>query len=155
MTPMRTLLVCLAAALALTACAKSVSQQTAYMNGLELRQQAGAPSRYPPPAYKTYPVSAAFGPHAVKLTVKQRAWLVRILHSRTYGPKRAELRFADMPGFTTPLVVYVNYSNNGAPIRGAHVIGESCNSEFDPQEHGLFPGTEASCEGPTPLPVIP
>lgn len=140
---MRALLVCLAAALALSgACAKPVSQQTAYM-------------KYPPPAYKTYPVSAAFGPHAVKLTPKQRTWLLRILHSRTYGPKRAELRFADMPGFTTPLVVYVNYSNNGAPIRGAHVIGESCNSEFDPQEHGLFPGTEASCEGPTPLPVIP
>lgn len=119
------------------------------------RAQPTGAARYRAPAFKTYPVPAAFGPHAVALTVKQRNWLLRIIHSKTYGPQRGKLRFADMPGWTTPLVVYVTYANNGAPVRGAHVIGESCNTEFDPQEHGLFPGTEASCEPPTPLPVVP
>jgi hypothetical protein len=113
----------------------------------------------PKEAFPSYPVSAAFGPHAVHLSRKQRAWLMRVLHSRTYGPRRADLRFAIipkryiLPGYSVPLVIYV--ASGDIPDRGGHVIGESCNALFDPQEHGLFPGSEVSCEGATPLPVVP
>lgn len=109
----------------------------------------------PTQGFKTYPVSAAFGAHAVRLSSEQRAWLLRVLHSKTYGPQRARLRFADMPGRQVPLVIYVSRALNGEPDSGGHVIGEVCNSEFDPGGDGLFAATEASCMAPTPLPVVP
>lgn len=106
-----------------------------------------------PPLFKTYPVWAAFRRGGPKLTIKQRDWIERILRSKTYGKLRSKLRFADIPGTTTPIVVYVDRAGPGQTDRGGHVIGEGCNGFFDPVEHGLFPATEAACSPPTPKPV--
>jgi hypothetical protein len=113
------------------------------------------PSPIASPAFVTYPVSAALGPHAVHLSREQRLWLLRVVHSRTYGPQSSKLRFAILATAEVPLVIYVRLASQDGQDRGGHVIGESCNSEFDPQERGLFPGTEASCSPPTPQPVEP
>ncbi len=137
----KVLTVALGALLLFSACAQSTAKQT---------------DPTPTQAFPSYTVDAAFGPGGVQLTREERAWLLRVLHSKTYG--RADLRFAFIPKYDTfhykvPLVIYV-YSG-AIPDRGGHIIGEPCNLEFDPQEHGVFPGSEASCEGPSPLPVIP
>ncbi len=146
----------IAALMLLASCARSTSQQTEYMNGMSVRSAPIAtPSPFASPAFVTYPVSAAFGPHAVHLSREQRAWLLRVLRSKTYGPLHARLRFANLPDYNVPLVIYVRMPSQDGQDRGGHVIGESCNSEFDPYSHGLFPGTEASCSPPTPLPVVP
>jgi hypothetical protein len=139
----------IAALLLISGCQRSISQQTEYMKGIVV---TASPS--PTPLYATYPVSAAFGPHAVYLSRAQRLWLLRIIHSKTYGPRRAKLRFAVLASRQVPLVVYVPWGI-GNRARGGHVIGEGCMSEFDPDVHGLGPGSEVSCTAPTPLPVIP
>jgi hypothetical protein len=140
----------IAAILRLAACAPSTSQQTDYMKGIVV-----SPSPMAPPAYATYPVSDAFGPRAVHLSREQRAWLLRVLRSKTYGPQRAKLRFAVLAGYKVPLVIYVRMPSQDGQDRGGHVIGQSCSSEFDPYFHGLYPGSEVSCTAPTPLPVVP
>ncbi len=146
----------IAAILCCVACARSTSQQTDYMKGMVVSAAPiASPTPMGSPAYITYPVSAAFGPHAVHLSREQRAWLLRVLRSKAYGPQRAKLRFADLATPEVPLVIYVRLASQDGHDRGGHVIGESCNSEFDPQERGLFPGTEASCSPPTPQPVEP
>lgn len=131
----------------LAACAKPVSQQTAYMKGVT------APA--PTPAFATYAASEAFGPHPVALTAPQRAWLLRVVHSRTYGAQRSKMRFAVMPGSKTPLIVFIaNYRpDTEDPV--VHVIGGSCNEFFRPTEGYRFFGTDAGCADDPPPPVIP
>jgi len=104
------------------------------------------------PAYETFPVSAAFSKFGPPLTSKQRRWILRVVHSRNYGSLRPILRFADLPGLDTPIVVYINRSRPGE-VYGGHVIGEGCNVWFDPMLRGLFVGTGALCSPPTPRPV--
>jgi hypothetical protein len=137
-----------AALLLISACQRPISAQTEYMKGI-----AATPIPTPTELYPSYPIAAAFGPHAVPLTREQRAWLLRVLRSRTYGWQRADLRFADMPGIKVPLVIYA--SGGEIPDHGGHVIGDACNVEFDPQQHGLFGASESACEGTTPEPVVP
>ncbi len=105
------------------------------------------------PAFKTYSINAAFAPDGPAITRKQRSWIRRVIHSKAYGPLRSRLRFADVPGVKTPIVVYVDRASPGQTDRGGHVLGESCYIMFDPYEHGEFPGTGASCAPPTPKPV--
>jgi hypothetical protein len=106
-------------------------------------------------AYKTYGVADAFGSHAVVLTAPQRAWLLRVIHSRTYGFQRKEMRFAMMPGSRTPLIVFIaNYPPDAFdPI--VHVIGGACNEFFRPTEGYMFFGTDAGCADHPPPPVVP
>ncbi len=103
-------------------------------------------------AYKTYAVSAAFGRRPVPLAPAQRRWLLRVLHSKTYGPQRANLRFVLLHGPTEPLVIYTARLDDDGNDFGGHVIGEGCSLEFDPVKVGLF---SSACTAPTPLPVVP
>ena len=113
------------------------------------------PSPIASPAFVTYPVSAAFGPHAVHLSHDQRTWLLRVIHSKTYGPKRANLRFTDQASAGVPLVIYVRGPSQDGHDRGGYVIGDRCNILFDPYQRGVFASTEASCTNRPPLPVVP
>lgn len=102
--------------------------------------------------HTTYPVAAAFEHGGPRLTATQRAWIRRILHSKNYGKFRATLRFAEVPGSSTPVVVYIDRSVPKGDVLLPHIIGERCNSLFDP-EIGVIAGSETSCDAPTPKPV--
>ena len=133
----------------LSACAHHAPEQPTTPNWVKLL----TPLPTPTSLFKTYPVRAAFQRGGPKLTIEQRDWIQRILHSKNYGKLRSRLRFVDIPGTTTPIVVYVDRAGPGQTDRGGHVIGEGCNGFFDPVEHGLFPASESACSPPTPKPV--
>jgi hypothetical protein len=81
------------------------------------------------PTIPTYPVSAAFGAHAVPLTAKQRAWILRIVHSRAYGPVAGSLVFANVPDPPAPIAVFRIFPGGGESA----IIGEPCD-HFDPYD---------------------
>ena len=122
--------------------------ETSYM-----KEMAKKPLRTPYQAFPSYPVSILDAPRAPKITPAQRRWIEKVRHSKNY--RNEKLRFAVLPGWTTPIVVYVDHSDMNMGLDpGGHVIGEYCNAAFDPKERGKFPASEASCEGATPKPVI-
>jgi len=107
-----------------------------------------APSKTNPPVlFPSYPVRRAFGPDAVPMTARQRAWIERILRSRTYRYERQILYFADVPGSGTPIVVYEQLQ----PGAVGPVIGAGGCLFFTPYE-GLFAPPHCAS---SPKPVIP
>ena len=108
------------------------------------------------PVYRTYALSAAFDGNGPALTSAQRTWIARVLHSKNYGRYADLLRFSPVRGIKTPVVVFVEPYGELDP--GVHisspVLGESCNTYFDPYERGVFaaPG-DAACAPPTLKPV--
>jgi len=88
------------------------------------------------PAYSTYPLATAFSRGGPPLTKAQKQWIRQILNSPSYRHVRAKLRFAPIPGFKTPIVVYVRSVVESAD-RGGRVIGERDNIYFDPFLRGL------------------
>lgn len=131
--------------LALAACAHASSSSG---RSTSLQRHAGA--------YRTYALSAAFEKNGPALSTVQRAWIARILHSKNYGRYGDLLRFAPVRGRKTPIVVFVEPSGDTDP--GVHIsspiLGETCNTYFDPYERGVFatPG-DAACAQPTLKPV--
>ena len=57
----------------------------------------------PPMLVAAYAISRAFGSNAVFMTATQRAWIERILRSKTYKYERSMLYFADVPDQGRPL----------------------------------------------------
>lgn len=106
--------------------------------------------------YRTYPLSTAFAKNGPALTAAQRGWIARVLHSKNYGSYGDLLRFSPVRGARTPVVVFVEPSGEIDP--DAHIsspiLGETCNTYFDPYERGVFaaPG-DAACAQPTLKPV--
>jgi hypothetical protein len=100
----------------------------------------------PPILFPAYPVSRAFGPNAMPMTSKQRAWIRRIVNSRTYGNERAILYFAYERGSGTPIVVYEQYRHGAT----GSVIGAGC-LYFSPYE-GLFTGPDCLGTAKPPIP---
>jgi hypothetical protein len=148
---------CICALIGASACTHSSSDRAPDPTSTLYTGYTAPPIPHPSPSltpsFKTYPVSAAFNGEGPPLTPEQRKWIRRIISSRAYGKLRPRLRFADMPGWTTPILVYVDRAAPGEADRGGHVIGEACSAEFDPVEHGKFAGSETSCSPPTPEPV--
>ena len=107
-------------------------------------------------AYPTYALSAAFEKNGPSLTTVQRAWIAQVIHSKNYGRYGDLLRFSPVRGRKTPVVVFVEPSGDVDP--GVHIsspiLGETCNTYFDPYERGVFaaPG-DAACAQPTLKPV--
>jgi hypothetical protein len=105
---------------AMAACSKSVSQQTDYMKHIYPRTPYSAFAKF-----RAYPVSAAFGPHALRLTGAQRRWLLHVMRSRAYRDDRDQLAFALSAGRARPLVVFVDYGKGGVPSPGLkNAIGD-------------------------------
>jgi len=103
--------------------------------------------------YRTYPIRAAFSPTGPRLTSVQRAWIRRILNSKSFARQRSNLRFVIISLRNIPIVVYVNTPaarDNG--FFGGQVIGASCNTIFDPVVHGIFAGPICGPPLPTPTP---
>ena len=109
------------------------------------------PFPQPTDSVKTYPISAAFSKTGPKLTKDQRAWIAKVMRSRYY--RDLSLRFAQVPGVVTPIVVYVDRAVYGIH-RGGHVIGEQCQIWFDPVAGRTFSASPAVCTRPTPKPVV-
>ncbi|HEY5257129.1 MAG TPA: hypothetical protein VIJ12_01985 [Candidatus Baltobacteraceae bacterium] len=105
-------------------------------------------------AFRTYPIAEALSRNGPPLSIPQLHWVRRIVYSRSYIAVRAHLRFADQPGYRTPLIVYVDIAEPYETDRGGHVIGERCNVWFDPVNFGLTVGTSVLCAGATPQPVL-
>lgn len=108
------------------------------------------------PAYSTYPMGAAFSKNGPALSAVQRQWIVHVLHSKNYGRYADLLRFAPVRGIKTPVVVFVAPAGDLDPDVhvSTPVLGEACNTYFDPYERGVFaaPG-DAACARPTLKPV--
>lgn len=108
------------------------------------------------PAYRTYVLGAAFAQDGPALTPVQRAWIARVLHSKNYGRYGDLLRFSPVRGIKTPVVVFVEPSGeiDGDVHLSSPILGESCNTYFDPYERGVFAGPgDAACARPTLKPV--
>lgn len=116
------------------------------------RLTAWSVTPFPQPTYsvKTYPAREALATGGPNLTVAQRAWIQKVVRSKSYRTLR--LRVAILSGFKTPVVVYVDRPQPGG-TRGGHVIGEACQVQFDLVTGRVYPGSEASCSPPTPPPV--
>lgn len=131
-----------AAAIALVACAHRASKPVIFTYHRTEPQNLASPG----PPFRSYPVSAAFERGGPPLTPDQRAWIARIVYSRNYGWERPQLRFALVDDLRVPIVVYRAHMENGVD-NGGLIIGESCNSYFDPHQFGFVttPG-DAGCD---------
>jgi len=127
----------IAAILCLAACASSTAQQTDYMKGIAV---SASPS--PTLLYIAYLVARAFGPHAVPITSKQRAWILHTVRSQNYRSIRNRLYFVDAPVSGPPIIVFERYPNGGE----GPIIGMGC-------DH-YMPGVGASF-GPGPCLLSP
>jgi hypothetical protein len=147
-TQVRALKIGVAAILALVACA---SQRPGQASGRAVGYATFSPDAAP---YKTYPIDAAFSPTGPHLTSRQRAWIVRIVRSKTFERQRLDLYFAIISFGNIPIVVYVNTpkDRNSYGSYGGQVIGAECNILFDPRVHGIFTGPICGPPLPTPTP---
>ncbi len=104
------------------------------------------------PPFRTYPVSVVLSGGGPTVTRAQRAWLVKVIHSRNYGWERSKLRFVLFNDSHVPIVVYRAHIQNGID-RGGLIIGESCNAYFDPHQFGFVttPGDAACDENAKPV----
>lgn len=64
---------------------------------------------------------------------------------KTFAGSSRNLRFSLAAGFVTPIVVYKYSVGDDGIDYGGRVVGESCNTFFNPYDRGLFAGTGAGC----------
>lgn len=137
-----------ATAIAVAACAHRTTNSVSFTyHGSEPQNLASSE-----PPVRSYPVGAAFEHGGPPLTREQRAWIARILHSRNYGSQRSQLRFALVEDLRVPIVVYRAHMEKGID-NGGLIIGESCNSYFDPHRFGFVttPGDVGCDENAKPV----
>ncbi len=104
------------------------------------------------PMYKSYQVESTTLAK-LQISANQRNWIRAIISTPGYSERKSALRVSLTKGIRTPIVVFESSLDEESHERGGHIIGENCNVIFDPYDHGIFPGSQASCSPPTPLPV--
>ena len=127
------------ALVALIACAsvQDRASKTAYMTRMAI---PSAPTEAP-----MYPLKRAFGAHAVPLTSRQRAWILRIARSRSYRAIANQLYFVNAPGSSTPIIVLRRYPHGGMST----IIGDWC-QHYTPGVGASF-GPSGPCAKPRSL----
>jgi hypothetical protein len=103
--------------------------------------------------YATFAVTDIGKPGVPALTPRERRWLKMIASVPAYGKRWAFLRFATARGYARPPLVVFDAGDWFPEYRGIigfHIIGEPCNTWFDPRADALRPTTEAACTNPPP-----